>query len=153
LITNLFLNKSRVLTNISNFRWKIEGRVDQISRLVPIKNNNKIFFFGLRDQSGMIRIEAFGKKAQNYFNVIEKGQFHNLQYARVEKVVITDQIYPLINEIILAEKTQVTENFFLTNLTKRPNQIIQNFSQIKKVDTEPDFPETNMVKITLLKET
>jgi hypothetical protein len=101
----------------------------------------------------MIRIEAFGKKAQNYFNVIEKGQFHNLQYARVEKVVITDQIYPLIHEIILAEKTQVTENFFLTNLTKRPNQIIQNFSQIKKVDTEPDFPETNMVKITLLKET
>jgi hypothetical protein len=99
----------------------------------------------------MIRIEAFGKKAQNYFNVIEKGQFHNLQYARVEKVVITDQIYPLIQK--LAEKTQVTENFFLANLTKRPNQIIQNFSQIKKVDTEPDFPEMNMVKITLLKET
>jgi hypothetical protein len=67
----------------------------------------------------MIRIEAFGKKAQNYFNVIEKGQFHNLQYARVEKVVIADQIYPLIHEIILAEKTQVTEIFFFNKLNKK----------------------------------
>ncbi|EFX67454.1 hypothetical protein DAPPUDRAFT_115443 [Daphnia pulex] len=51
------------------------------------------------------------KKAQNYFNVMEKGQFFTLKYARVEKVVITDQIYPLIHEIIQAEKTQVPKRF------------------------------------------
>jgi hypothetical protein len=98
-----FFDKSILLTNFSHFRWKIKGKVERISRLFPIKNYNKIFVFGLRDQSGMIRIKAFGKQAQKYFNVIEKGQFYTLQYTRVDEAISTDQIFPLIHEIVIVE--------------------------------------------------
>jgi hypothetical protein len=94
---------STLLTNFSHFRWKIKGRVERISRLFPIKNYNKNVFFGLRDQSGIIRIKAFGKQAQKNFNVIEKGQFYTLQYARVDEAISVDHIFPLIHEIVIAE--------------------------------------------------
>jgi hypothetical protein len=46
---------------------------------------------------------AFGKQAQKNFNVIEKGQFYTLQYARVDEAISVDHIFPLIHEIVIAE--------------------------------------------------
>jgi hypothetical protein len=107
LFITTFFYKSTLLT-VLHFRWKIKGRVERISRLIPIKGNSQMFYFGLRDHSGMIRIKAFGQQAQNYFNIIEKDKFYTIQFARVMEAKKTDQIYPLKHEIVLAEKTQVT---------------------------------------------
>jgi hypothetical protein len=61
-------------------------------------------------------IKAFGKQTQKYFKVIEKGQFYGcqfytLQYARVDEAISTDQIFPLIHEIVIAETRKNAGNF------------------------------------------
>ncbi|KAK4021522.1 hypothetical protein OUZ56_003437 [Daphnia magna] len=37
-------------------KWKIKGRASRISRLFPIKENKRMFFFGLQDDSGTIKL-------------------------------------------------------------------------------------------------
>lgn len=143
-----FFNKSTLLTNFSHFRWKIKGRVERISRLFPIKNYNKNVFFGLRDQSGIIRIKAFGKQAQKNFNVIEKGQFYTLQYARVDEAISVDHIFPLIHEIVIAEtrKNAGYLKTFKQTLQKGPTKSNKTSPRLKKWTQNLIFQERTWLK-------
>ena len=55
----------------------------------------------------MIKVKAFGQQAEKYYKIIETGSFYSLQYARVSKVQNPNRIYPMKNEIVLTDKSEV----------------------------------------------
>lgn len=42
-----------------------------------------MFFFGLQDDSGTIKVKTFGKDAEKFYQVVQEGEFYTLQFAKV----------------------------------------------------------------------
>ncbi len=74
-------------------------------------NKKKMFYFRLRDKSGMIKIKAFAKEAMTFEPIIKIGHFYALQYGKVSPVQHGNPFYPLNYEITLANSSLVLYQF------------------------------------------
>ena len=90
--------------NVLYFRWKIRGRVSRISRLFPFKGDRNMFYFGLLDSSGLLKVKAFGEDAEKYYGIVEEGKIFSIEYARVSVAKNPNNIFPLKFEVILAKE-------------------------------------------------
>ncbi len=90
--------------NVLYFRWKIRGRVSRISRLFPFKGDRNMFYFGLLDSSGLLKVKAFVEDAEKYYGIVEEGKIFSIEYARVSVAKNPNNIFPLKFEVILAKE-------------------------------------------------
>ncbi|XP_046647687.1 replication protein A 70 kDa DNA-binding subunit E-like [Daphnia pulicaria] len=88
-------------------RWKIRGRVSRISRLFSFKGDRNMFYFGLLDSSGLLKVKAFYEDAEKYYGIVEEGKFFSIEYARVSVAKNPNNIFPLKFEVILAKESEV----------------------------------------------
>ena len=66
-----------------------------------------MFYFGLNDRSGKNQGESFWTRSREVLRDHRKGSFYRLQYAIVSKVQKPNYIYPMTNEIVLIDKSEV----------------------------------------------
>lgn len=77
-----------------------------------------MFYFGLQDQSGTIKIKAFEEEAEKYHPIIQPGEVYELQFARVAPATMPNAYYPSKYDITIAGRTKVSIFFKLLLLGK-----------------------------------
>jgi hypothetical protein len=60
-----------------------------------------MFYFGLLDSSGLLKVKAFGEDAEKYYGIVEEGKFFSIEYARVSVAKNPNNIFPLKFEVIV----------------------------------------------------
>lgn len=96
-----------------------------ISRLIPIKEDQKIFFFRLEDESGTIKVKASGEDAEKFYLLIQEGEIYNMQFAEIVVTTKPNSIYPFKYEMIILQQNRgyikIFNNTLITNWKNQGN--------------------------------
>lgn len=65
-----------------------------------MQEEKKIFDFSFRDGTGLIKIKAFDKEAEQCYEIIKPGNIYEFQYARVTSTIKPKKQHPLKYEPI-----------------------------------------------------
>ncbi len=66
-----------------------------------------MFFGGLQDASGMMKVKGFAENAEKFYAVVRDGEIFEFQFARVGFAKTPNNFFLLKYELILAKETEV----------------------------------------------
>lgn len=70
--------------NLYVYNWKIKARVISRTDKIPMKNGQSMFSFLINDQSGEMRVVAFGRECKRWFDLIEPKKVYYFEKGTIK---------------------------------------------------------------------